>query len=105
MIAPVETYGEAFYSIRRHENVNTCRFLPMAAPFADPGFDPSPTIRRAPISDTPPRSRGAFRVRAVASVALEKREGAGKAGCWPHPWPACKQKAGGVTTGSAKHPA
>src|SRR5258708_13402682 len=51
-----------------------------------------------------PHSRGAFRVRAVASIALESREGAGKAGCWPHPWPACKQQAGGVATGSANHP-
>src|SRR5690242_5180814 len=22
-------------------------------------------------------------------------EGAGNAGCWPHPWPACRKKAGG----------
>jgi len=49
-----------------------------------------------------PQSRGAFRARAVAGIALENEEGAGKAGCWPHPWPACKQKAGGVTTGLAK---
>src|SRR5882757_2709574 len=32
----------------------------------------------------------------------KKREGAGKAGCWPHPWSACKQKAGGVTTGTSR---
>jgi hypothetical protein len=49
-----------------------------------------------------PHSRGAFCVRAVESIALENREGAGKAGCWPHPWPACKQKAGGVTTGTSR---
>jgi hypothetical protein len=49
-----------------------------------------------------PHSRGAFCVRAVAGIALEKREGAGKAGCWPHPWSACKQKAGGVTTGTSR---
>ena len=24
-----------------------------------------------------------------------KMEGAGNAGCWPHPWPACNKKAGG----------
>jgi hypothetical protein len=38
----------------------------------------------------------------VTGIALEKREGAGKAGCWPHPWSACKQKAGGVTTGTSR---
>jgi hypothetical protein len=49
-----------------------------------------------------PHSRGAFRVRAVRNIALDNREGAGKAGCWPHPWSACKQKAGGVTTGTSR---
>src|ERR1700716_1305736 len=33
-------------------------------------------------------------------TALETTEGAGKAGCRPHPWSACRKKARGRTTGT-----
>jgi hypothetical protein len=47
-------------------------------------------------------SRGADCVRAIwKRTALETEEGAGKAGCPPHPWPACNKKARGRTTGVA----
>src|SRR5262245_33597876 len=33
----------------------------------------------------------------------KEEEGAGNAGCWPHPWPACKgRKQAAVTTGKAE---
>jgi len=41
------------------------------------------------------RSRGGVRPSSAIDVAPEQREGAGNAGCWPHPWPACRKKAGG----------
>jgi hypothetical protein len=40
-------------------------------------------------------SRRDSRVRALPMVALIKTEGTGNAGRWPHPWPACRKKAGG----------
>ncbi len=41
------------------------------------------------------QSRDASRVRVDGRGGPRHREGAGKAGCWPHPWPACRKKAGG----------
>ncbi len=38
------------------------------------------------------------------SSALLKIEGAGKAGRWPRPWPACRKKQAAVTTGLAETP-
>jgi hypothetical protein len=49
--------------------------------------------RRQRRGDTTPHSRGAMHPSFAGTNRPE--EGAGKAGCWPHPWPACKQKAGG----------
>ena len=48
------------------------------------------------------RSRGGSRPSFACVMALpKKREGAGNAGCWPHPWPACSKKTqSAVTTGS-----
>ena len=47
-------------------------------------------------SHAPSPSRGAFRVRVILiSFALEEKEGAGKVGCWPHPWPPCVKSARG----------
>jgi hypothetical protein len=40
-------------------------------------------------------SRGAIASGFCKDIALDIEEGAGKAGRWPRPWPACKQKAGG----------
>ena len=37
-----------------------------------------------------PQSRGAMRPSFAGTNRPE--EGAGKAGCWPHPWPACNKK-------------
>jgi hypothetical protein len=37
-------------------------------------------------------SRGAIAPELLANIALKIEEGAGNAGCWPHPWPASKQK-------------
>jgi hypothetical protein len=36
----------------------------------------------------------------LEAAALENTEGAGKAGCPPHPWSACNKKARGRTTGT-----
>jgi hypothetical protein len=36
-------------------------------------------------------------------AALLRDEGAGKAGRWPRPWPACRKKQAAVTTGLADH--
>jgi hypothetical protein len=47
-------------------------------------------------------SRGAYRARAMQDIAPENREGAGKAGCRPHPWSACNKKARGRTTGTSR---
>jgi hypothetical protein len=105
MIAPVETYGEAFYSIRRHENVNTCRFLPVAAPFADPGFDPVANNPPRSISDTPPHSRGAFRVRAVAIIALEIERAQGRPGAGRTHGPPANKKQAASPQVQPKHPA
>ena len=33
---------------------------------------------------------------------LEKSEGAGKTGCWPHPWPPREKVRGALTTGTAE---
>jgi hypothetical protein len=87
--------------------VRTLRFAhPTSLRLSDPKTDRHSRFKcqraKSKTESSRPPSRGAFRVRAVAKIALENREGAGKAGCWPHPWSACKQKAGGVTTGSAK---
>src|SRR5690349_22910715 len=38
------------------------------------------------------RSRGAFRPGFQDVIALLRSEGAGKAGRWPRPWPACRKK-------------
>jgi hypothetical protein len=46
------------------------------------------------------RSRGVARPRFCMNVALERTEGAGKAGCRLHPWVPCNKKHGGRTTGS-----
>src|SRR5580704_18261020 len=50
--------------------------------------------------DTPQRSRHAIASEFVASITPGKTEGAGKAGCPPHPWSACNKKARGRTTGT-----
>jgi len=47
------------------------------------------------------RSRGLIRP-SFARFAPLKAEGAGKAGCWPHPWSACNKKARGRTTGTSR---
>jgi hypothetical protein len=38
-----------------------------------------------------PHSRGAFRVRVLGMTCPRDDEGAGNAGRWPHPWPACRK--------------
>jgi hypothetical protein len=49
-----------------------------------------------------PHSRGAFRVRGVRSIALEKARGRREGRVLAAPMVACKQKAGGVTTGTSR---
>jgi hypothetical protein len=44
-------------------------------------------------------------VRALGSKATLKREGAGKAGCPPHPWSACNKKHAAEPQVQADHPA
>jgi len=46
------------------------------------------------------RSRGTTASSCWKRTALETEEGAGKAGCPPHPWSACNKKARGRTTGT-----
>jgi len=41
------------------------------------------------------RPRGAMRPSCAGRFALPNNEGAGNAGRWPHPWPACEKSAGG----------
>jgi hypothetical protein len=49
------------------------------------------------------RSRDAWRPSWCRKARPRNKEGAGKTGCRPHPWPACnKKKQEPVTTGSAK---
>jgi hypothetical protein len=48
-----------------------------------------------------PRSRGVICPSFARSTALATMEGAGKAGCRPHPWLAC-EKARGRTTGTSR---
>jgi hypothetical protein len=50
--------------------------------------------------DTHLHSRGTKCPSCWKQVALEMTEGAGKAGCPPHPWSACRKKARGRTTGT-----
>jgi hypothetical protein len=50
--------------------------------------------------DVSPRSRGTNASELSERTALENEEGAGKAGCRPHPWSACNKKARGRTTGT-----
>src|SRR5258708_14967277 len=47
-----------------------------------------------------PCSRGTDASELSDRAALEMTEGAGKAGCPPHPWSACRKKARGRTTGT-----
>src|SRR4029077_1767277 len=56
--------------------------------------------------DMPPPSRGT-NVRVMhLFVALEDEEGAGNAGCRPHPWPACdKESSGQSPQVQPEHPA
>src|SRR5882724_7070500 len=57
-------------------------------------------------SGAAPSSRGACRVRAIVFVSPSKREeGAGKAGCPPHPWSACNKKHAAEPQVQADHPA
>jgi len=53
--------------------------------------------------NTPPPSRGAKCVRVLPEHASSKEEGAGNAGCRPHPWPACNKKAGGSHHRSSRY--
>ena len=52
--------------------------------------------RKSANRDNGPHSRGAKRPSCWLCKALFKREGAGKAGCWPHPWPPRERNARGV---------
>jgi hypothetical protein len=50
--------------------------------------------------DATSRSRGTNMSELFDRTALATEEGAGKAGCPPHPWSACNKKARGRTTGT-----
>src|SRR5882672_11977217 len=52
------------------------------------------------IADTSPCSRGTTASELSERTTLGTEEGAGKAGCPPHPWSACNKKARGRTTGT-----
>jgi hypothetical protein len=62
---------------------------------------PTPRLRRARKSghdgggDVSPHSRGTKCPSDASFASLLDQEGAGNAGCSPHPWPACNKKAGG----------
>ncbi len=53
------------------------------------------TAQRHPSRRHAPSSPAAHRARVVHLVRPHTEEGAGKAGRWPRPWPACSKKAGG----------
>ena len=55
-----------------------------------------------PIKHTPAFSRCRTHPSLANSLSLFWTEGAGKAGCWPHPWSACNKKARGRTTGTGR---
>ena len=100
----METYGAALYSVGlEHENVNAsadaCSGL---NPARWRGFRPPSlaNIRRAAISDTRPRARGAYRVRAIAFVSPSKQKRAqGRPGAHRTHGPRAT-KARGRTTGT-----
>ena len=48
--------------------------------------------RRGAIADMHHRPRGADASELCGNIALFDSEGAGKAGRWPRPWPACRKK-------------
>src|SRR5438477_9710633 len=61
-------------------------------------------MRRVKTAGTTPHSRGTKCPGDASFVSLEKMEGAGKTGCWPHPWPRLQQKTqAAVTTGTPTH--
>src|SRR6266851_9994738 len=51
------------------------------------------------------RSRGTNASELSERTALEREEGAGKAGCPPHPWSACNKKHAAEPQVQADHPA
>src|SRR5882672_10039121 len=51
------------------------------------------------------RSRGTTASELSERTALETEEGAGKAGCPPHPWSACNKKHAAEPQVQADHPA
>src|SRR5690242_21474663 len=55
------------------------------------------------LEGTAAHSRGTTCPSLASNITLKIEEGAGNAGSWPPPWPACKQKTqAAVTTGSAR---
>src|SRR5882724_11143886 len=57
------------------------------------------------IADAIPHSRGTNASELSERTALERTEGAGKAGCPPHPWSACNKKHAAEPQVQADHPA
>ncbi len=87
-VPPCSPEGRLREAIQRRSMILDC-FVAYA-----PRNDADGCTSTSPRRDQRPRLRISFHPRKI--------EGAGKAGCRPHPWSACSKKARGRTTGSAK---
>jgi hypothetical protein len=82
-------------------------FVPHKRPRPEERRDRAASRRmgRDMIADTSPHSRGTKCPSRWKRTALERIEGAGKAGCPPHPWSACNKKHAAEPQVQADHPA